>query len=103
GLPLSSRNIHLSPEQRAAAGILRRALVTARDAWDSGERSADARLSRMRVVLATDPLADVEYVSVADGVTLEELEAVDRPALASMAGSFRDTRLLHNEMLDTDA
>jgi len=103
GLALSSRNVHLSPEQRAAAGILRRALVTARDAWDSGERSADALRSGMRDVLATEPLADVEYVSVADGVTLEELETVDRPALASMAVSFGDTRLIDNEILDTDS
>src|SRR4026209_586792 len=88
GLAPSSRNVHLSPEQRAAAGILRRALDTARDAWDSGERSADALRSGMRDVLATEPLADVEYVSVADGVTLEELETVDRPALASMAVNF---------------
>src|SRR6478609_3644905 len=101
GLALSSRNVHLSPEQRAAAGILRRALVTARDAWDSGERSADALRSGMRDVLATEPLADVEYVSVADGVTLEELEAVDRPALVSMAVRFGDTRLIDNEILDT--
>jgi len=103
GLALSSRNVHLSPEQRAAAGILRRALVTARDAWDSGERSADALRSGMRDVLATEPLADVEYVSVADGVTLEELETVDRPALASMAVRFGDTRLIDNEILDTDS
>src|SRR6187401_1071230 len=103
GLALSSRNVHLSPERRAAAGILRRALVTARDAWDSGERSADALRSGMRDVLATEPLADVEYVSVADGVTLEELEAVDRPALVSMAVRFGDTRLIDNEILDTDS
>ena len=103
GLALSSRNVHLSPEQRAAAGILRRALVTARDAWGSGERSADALRSGMRDVLATEPLADVEYVSVADGVTLEELEAVDRPALVSMAVRFGDTRLIDNEILDTDS
>ena len=103
GLALSSRNVHLSPEQRAAAGILRRALVTTRDAWESGERSADALRSGMRDVLATEPLADVEYVSVADGVTLEELEAVDRPALVSMAVRFGDTRLIDNEILDTDA
>jgi pantoate--beta-alanine ligase len=103
GLALSSRNVHLSPEQRAAAGILRRALVTARDAWESGERSADALRSGMRDVLATEPLADVEYVSVADGVTLEELEAVDRPALVSMAVRFGDTRLIDNEILDTDS
>ena len=103
GLALSSRNVHLSPEQRAAAGVLHRALVTARDTWESGERSADALRSGMRDVLATERLADVEYVSVADGVTLEELEAVDRPALVSMAVRFGDTRLIDNEILDTDS
>ncbi|HEX7346608.1 MAG TPA: pantoate--beta-alanine ligase [Candidatus Limnocylindrales bacterium] len=103
GLALSSRNVHLSPEQRAAATVLRRALLAARDAWASGERSGDALRDTMRDVLATEPLADVDYVSVADMGTLEELETVDRPALASMAVRFGETRLIDNEILDVDA
>jgi pantoate--beta-alanine ligase len=103
GLALSSRNVHLSPEQRAAATVLRRALIAARDAWASGQRSGDALRGEMRRVLATEPLAAVDYVSVADDSTLEELETVDRPALASMAVRFGDTRLIDNEILDVDA
>jgi pantoate--beta-alanine ligase len=102
GLALSSRNVHLSPEERAAATVVRRALVAARDAWADGERSADALRSLMSDVLATEPLADVEYVSVADGGTLEELWTVGQPALASMAVRFGETRLIDNEILDTD-
>jgi pantoate--beta-alanine ligase len=103
GLALSSRNVHLSPEQRAAATVLRRALLAARDAWASGERSGDALRDTMRDVLATEPMADVDYVSVADMGTLEELETVDRSALASMAVRFGETRLIDNEILDVDA
>jgi len=103
GLALSSRNVHLSPEERAAATVLRRALVAAREAWTDGERSADALRALMGEVLATEPLANMEYVSVADGQTLHELSTVDRPALASMAVRFGDTRLIDNEILDADA
>jgi pantoate--beta-alanine ligase len=103
GLALSSRNVHLSPEQRVAASVVRRALLAARDAWASGERSGDALRGVMHEVLATEPLADVEYVSVADGHTLEELDVVDGPALASMAVRFGETRLIDNEILDVDA
>ena len=100
GLALSSRNVHLSPEERAAATVLRRALLTARRAWEAGERSADALRTAMLDELATEPLADVDYVSVADGHTLEELETVDGPALASLAVRFGSTRLIDNESLD---
>ena len=103
GLALSSRNVHHSPEQRAAATVLRRALLAALDAWTAGERSAEALRRAMGDVLATEPLAEVEYVSVADGRTLEELDIVDRPALASMAVRFGETRLIDNEILDVDA
>ena len=103
GLALSSRNVHLSPEERAAAPVLRRALVAARDAWRAGERAGDTLRSNMQRELATEPLAEVEYVSVADGVTLEELSTVDRPALASVAVRFGNTRLIDNEILDPTA
>jgi pantoate--beta-alanine ligase len=102
GLALSSRNVHLSPDERAAATVLRRALVAARDAWRGGERSGEALRDAMRSVLATEPLADVDYVSVADGRTLAELDTVDGPALASMAVRFGTTRLIDNEMLGDD-
>ena len=103
GLAMSSRNVHLSPDERAAATVLRRALLAAREAWEAGERSADVLRSAMRDELATEPLADVDYVSVADGRTLAELETVDGPALASLAVRFGSTRLIDNVLLDEDA
>jgi pantoate--beta-alanine ligase len=99
GLALSSRNVHLSPEQRAAAPILHGALVRARSAWEAGERDAEALRAAMREVLAGEPLAEPEYVSVADGTTLVELKRVDGPALASLAVRLGSTRLIDNEPL----
>jgi pantoate--beta-alanine ligase len=99
GLALSSRNVHLSPAERAAAPVLRGALVAARDRWGAGERSADAIRGVMLETLAAEPLASVEYVSVADAATLTELDGVDRPALLSLAVRFGDTRLIDNEPL----
>ncbi len=99
GLALSSRNVHLSPTERAAAPVLHRALQDARAAWVDGERSGDALRGRMRAVLAAEPLADVDYVSVADAATLRELDRVDGPALLSLAVRFGSTRLIDNEPL----
>ena len=53
----------------------------------------------MRDVLAQEPLADPEYVSVADGQTLVELDRVDGPALLSLAVRLGTTRLIDNEVL----
>jgi pantoate--beta-alanine ligase len=99
GLAMSSRNVHLSTEERAAAPVLHRALASARDAWANGEHSGDALRALMRYALAKEPLANVDYVSVADMGTLREIEDVDRPALASLAVRFGDTRLIDNELL----
>jgi len=99
GLALSSRNVHLSPAERAAAPVLRAALVAARDRWGAGERSADALRDVMYERLTAEPLASVEYVSVADAATLAELNEVEGPALLSLAVRFGDTRLIDNEPL----
>ena len=54
----------------------------------------------MLETLRQEPLVEVEYVSVADGTTLAELDRVDGPALASLAVRFGTTRLIDNEVLD---
>ncbi|HYC07745.1 MAG TPA: pantoate--beta-alanine ligase, partial [Candidatus Binatia bacterium] len=72
GLALSSRNVHLSPAERRAAG----------------ERSGDVLRATMRETIAGEPLATTDYVSVADRTTLAELDVVDGPALLSLAVRF---------------
>lgn len=99
GLAMSSRNVHLSPAERAAAPALRRALLTARARWVSGERSGAALRAVMRAILDAEPLASPDYVSVADGATLHELDHIDGPALLSLAVRFGATRLIDNEPL----
>ena len=102
GLALSSRNVHLSPDQRAAAPVLRRALLAARARWEGGERSGDALRAAMSEVLAGEALATPAYVSVADGRTLAELDDVPDgvPTLLSLAVRLGSTRLIDNELLD---
>jgi pantoate--beta-alanine ligase len=99
GLALSSRNVHLSPGERTAAPVLRRALIAACRAFERGERSGDELRTIMRTSLAAEPLASVDYVSVADGRTLRELSEVAPPALLSLAVRFGSTRLIDNEPL----
>ena len=99
GLAMSSRNVHLSPDERRAAPILRLALLAAREAWENGERSAEVLRGRMLAQLAEEPLAAVDYVSCADPGTLAELDEVSGPALLSLAVRFGPTRLIDNEPL----
>jgi pantoate--beta-alanine ligase len=99
GLALSSRNVHLSVAERAAAPVLRRALLAARERWEDGERTGAALRAEMCRVLDGDTLAQVDYVSCADAETLRELDRVDGPALLLLAVRFGTTRLIDNEPL----
>ena len=96
GLAISSRNVRLTAPQRAAAPVLHRALRTAAARWAAGGRSGESLRAAMREVLAAEPLADPEYVSVADPATLDELNEVAGPALLSMAVRFGEIRLIDN-------
>jgi pantoate--beta-alanine ligase len=100
GVAMSSRNARLAPDDRAAAPVLRRALVAARDAWTTGARDADVLRATIRSVLEGEPRALVDYVSVADAGTLAELSGdVDGDALCSLAAAFGAVRLVDNETL----
>jgi pantoate--beta-alanine ligase len=97
GLALSSRNRYLSAEERAAAPALYRALREGQVRVEAGERDAARVRAAMDEVLAAEPLVRPEYVSVADGGTLRELERIDRgDVLLSLAARVGDTRLIDN-------
>jgi pantoate--beta-alanine ligase len=101
GLAMSSRNMYLSPEERQAAVVLYRSLEAAQELWRSGVREASRIRERMSEVLAAEAVARIDYVSVADAETLEELETMDRPALVSLAVRIGRTRLIDNVTLTT--
>jgi pantoate--beta-alanine ligase len=96
GLAMSSRNVYLAPDERRAAISLSRALNAAAALHAAGERDAAVLRAAMQAVLAAEPLAEVEYVSVADPETLAELEGVAAGALLSLAVRIGRTRLIDN-------
>jgi pantoate--beta-alanine ligase len=93
---MSSRNTHLSTRERQAALVLWKALCLAQELWEKGERSAERLRQEMTSLIESEPLAKIDYVSVADPDTLEELAKVDRPVLVSMAVTIGKTRLIDN-------
>ncbi len=99
GLALSSRNSYLTPEQRAAAAVIFRALGASRALFDAGERDAEILREVMRRTLAREPQVRIDYVSVADPASLEELARIEHRALASMAVRLGATRLIDNLVL----
>jgi len=96
GLAMSSRNSYLNPEERRAASVLYRTLNHARELWQEGERNAPKLRREMTAVLHKEPLADIDYVSVADPTTLEEMETASSPALVSLALRIGAIRLIDN-------
>lgn len=99
GLAMSSRHVYLSPEQRRAAVSLHEAIKLAEELWLNGERNAERLRQIVIDHIRQQPLAEIEYVSIADMGTLEELETVADSALLSLVVRFGKTRLLDNTIL----
>ncbi len=100
GLAMSSRNVYLSSKGRQAATILFKALTLARQLKRSGEKDAEKIRRQMITLIQKEPLAQIDYVSIADAETLEELNLLDRPAVASLAVRIGKTRLIDNLPLE---
>jgi len=100
GLAMSSRNAYLSPEERRAALVVPRALELGRRMVEvDGVREAAAVRSAAEELIRREPRARIDYVSVSDPETLEELCEIDRPALLLLAVRIGATRLIDNAML----
>jgi len=100
GLAMSSRNTYLNPEERRAAVVLYQALSLAQKLWSQGEIDADRLREEMIKLIQKQPLANIDYVSVANAETLDELDTVIPPALVSLAVKIGRTRLIDNVVLE---
>jgi pantoate--beta-alanine ligase len=101
GLALSSRNVRLLPDERAAAPVLFRALTVAEEAIRDGQRNGDAIRDLMRETIDAEPLAQVDYVSAANPRTLKELDRIGDGVLLSLAVFFGSVRLIDNLLLES--
>ena len=102
GLAMSSRNTYLNPEERRTAVVLHRALTLAQQLFSQGERDGEVIRQQMISLIEKEPLANTEYVSVADAETLAELGRINSPALVSLAVKIGKTRLIDNYVLCKD-
>jgi pantoate--beta-alanine ligase len=99
GLAMSSRNVYLSPEDRSAALVLSRSLRLAEERVRAGETDAAEIKSEVESLIRAEPAVALEYASLAGETTLEELTALDRPALLLLAARVGKTRLIDNAVL----
>ncbi len=96
GLAISSRNACLNSDERKAAPVLYRSLWLARELWSHGEKDAEKIRQQIWELIEGEPLAEIDYVSIADPETLEEMDTVRPPALISLAVKIGKTRLIDN-------
>ena len=102
GLAMSSRNSYLSPEERRAAGVLFRALGAARALWCAGERRGAVLARTLRETVASEPLARLDYATVADPATFSAARDTQGPVRLLLAVFFGRTRLIDNALLTDD-
>ncbi len=100
GLAMSSRNTYLNPEEREAATVLYQAISLAQKLWLQGETNAQAIRQQMLALIQKQPLVAIDYVSITDTKTLDELDTVKPPALVSLAVKIGNTRLIDNVVLE---
>lgn len=101
GLAMSSRNVYLNSEERQAALVLWKSLSLARQLWSGRERSAEGVKQQMAALIRKEPLARIDYISIADPETLEELVEIRQGALISLAVHLGRTRLIDNVTLSS--
>ncbi|MBI4831201.1 MAG: pantoate--beta-alanine ligase [Candidatus Lindowbacteria bacterium] len=99
GLAMSSRNVYLSSDERKDALCVYESLQLAKNMVRAGRTDAKTIITAMREHIRRQPTARIDYISITDTDTLEELETVKTEAVALLGVFFGKTRLIDNEIL----
>ena len=103
GLAMSSRNAYLTPNERASALCLSRAVKLVQDKYDAGERDANTLLSTAQELILAEPAATIDYLELRDAATLETVAKVEDTTLLALAVKIGATRLIDNTLLGDEA
>lgn len=96
GLAKSSRNTYLSETEREAALILSKSIFMGKELVEKGETSAEKVVNAMKELIASEPLARIDYVKAVDGRTMQQIQTVQKPMLVAVAVYIGSTRLIDN-------
>lgn len=103
GLAMSSRNVYLNPEERQAALVLYRALQTAKQSIENGERDPQIINRRMQEIFLAEPLAEVDYIAIVSSETLKPIVPLSGEVLIALAAKVGKTRLIDNMTIQIDS
>lgn len=102
GLAMSSRNAYLNKQQRQEAAILFRSLCWAAEEIRGGERDAQRIRAEMRRMISSMKTARIDYVTIVDPGSLEEVSRVEGKVLLALAVWFQEARLIDNLMAEPE-
>ncbi|MDQ1329618.1 MAG: Pantothenate synthetase [Candidatus Poribacteria bacterium] len=96
GLAMSSRNKYLNVQERQSALVLSKSLSMAQDMIKSGQTNALDILHNMKQMIDAEPLAKIDYISIVDGETLDDIREIKANTLIALAVFIGKTRLIDN-------
>jgi pantoate--beta-alanine ligase len=99
GLAFSSRNKHLTQEERKAALVLSKSLKVAQSMMEKGQRDSAAIIKEMKEIIGREPLAKIDYVEIVDTDKLNPVVKIEKKALIAMAIFIGKVRLIDNTIL----
>ena len=99
GLAMSSRNTYLSAEERGSALSLSTALFKVRELFQNGERNARVLIDTAREIITREEGAAIDYIKICDTATLQDVDAISRPAVMALAVKIGKARLIDNVVL----
>ncbi len=100
GLAMSSRNTYLTPEERKSALCLKKSIDLAKEMVEKGETDASVIKKKVEELISSYPFTKIQYVSICDPETLEEVSQIKDKALIAMAVFVGNARLIDNAILE---
>ncbi len=100
GLAMSSRNSYLSEEERAQAPVLFQALTAAENLIKNGITDKASIKNQMEAMIRNKSQADIEYISIVEPLSLQEIAKVSGPVMIALAVKFGATRLIDNILVE---